>query len=60
MRSHNLKSVCGMRKKTNSCSYVERPKLVFVSSSILKPSDGMQPKLLGEMYSKECGERLLV
>ena len=46
----------------NSCGYVESLKLVLVSTSILKPSDVMQPKLLGEshIYSKECGKGLLV
>ena len=48
MRLRNLKSVHGMQKKTKSCGYVRRQKLVFVGSSILKPRDGMQPKLLGE------------
>ena len=51
MRSRNLKSVHGMHKKTKSCGYVRRQKLVFVDSSILKPRDGMQPKLLGESYT---------
>ena len=50
MRSRNLKLVRGMGKnKMNSCGYVERLKLVFVSSTILKPSDGMQPKFLSEL-----------
>ena len=50
MRSRNLKSVRGMRKKMKSCGYVRRQKLVFVGSSILKPRDGIQTKLLGESY----------
>ena len=50
MRSRNLKSVRGMRKKTKSCGYMRRQKLAFVSSIILKPRDGIQPKLLGESY----------
>ena len=61
MRSRNLKSVHGMRKKTKSRGYVRRQKLVFVGSSILKPRDEIQPKLLGEsyIYSKECGKGFL-
>ena len=50
MRSCNLKSVCGMQKNMKSCGYVRRQKLVFVSSSILKPRDGIQSKLLDESY----------
>ena len=49
MRSRNLKSVRGMLKM-KSCGYVRRQKLVFVGSSILKPRDEMQPKLLGDSY----------
>ena len=51
MRSRNLKSIYGLRKKRKQIPVVKekRPKFEFVRASIQKPSHGMKRNLVGEL-----------